>query len=198
VSFKDQLLKAGIVDKKKVQQVNREEKEQRRAAQAQREARAVIEAQQAAEAQAAAEARLVVQRAEQRAREERRAALERARQLSDLLRAYRMPLREGKQLFFHRSADGERVVRQLLAESLAVDLRVGRAAVCWIGPRPAEAEYVLLPREAADRVAGLAPERVLFLNPAAPPREDLSEKLYDMQAIFDSRARVPDRWTGLR
>jgi uncharacterized protein YaiL (DUF2058 family) len=198
VSFKDQLLKAGLVDKKKVQQANRHEKDERRAAQGHRDTKAELEAHHAAAVARAREAQKAAALAEQQAREARKAEQERARQLSNLLRAYRVRLREGKQLFFHRSADGRSAVRQLLAESLAVDLRLGRAAVCWVGGAPADAEYVVLPREAADRIAAIAPDRVLFCNPAPPPRDDLAERLYDMQAIVDSRARVADRWAGLR
>jgi hypothetical protein len=44
----------------------------------------------------------------------------------------------------------------------------------------------------------LAPERIVFFNPTPPDEDDPSEKPYDMGAILEARARVADRWEGLR
>lgn len=198
MSLRDQLLRAGVVDKKTVQRVNREEKEERKQKAGAREARAVVEAREAAAREAERLAHLEAQRAAHLARERARAEKEQRRLVSNLLRAYRVRERPGGQLFFFRSADGRQALRLQLAESMALDLRAGRLAVAWAGDRPEEAEHLLLQREAALRVAEVAPERLVFFNQDPPDKADLSEKLYDMGAIFEARARVPDRWAGLR
>ena len=53
MSLRDAMLKAGVVDKKKVQDVNRQLKQERKADQGARERKAVVEAKEAEERQRA-------------------------------------------------------------------------------------------------------------------------------------------------
>jgi len=196
--MRDQLLKAGLVNKKKVRQANRQLKNKRKKQQGQRQSKKSIQsAAKAAEAARKAEqkAKVDAERARRRAIRERE---ERQRAVQMWLRTHRVPLREGNQLFFHKSARGQRLVKCLLPESIVLELRRGRLAVAWDGPSSADPEYVLLPDLTARRLLELAPERLLFFNTEPPPEDDPAELPYDMGAIAEARERVPDRWEGLR
>jgi len=196
--MRDQLLKAGLVNKKKVRQANRQLKNKRKKQQGQRQSKKSIQsAAKAAEAARKAEqkAKVDAERARRRAIRERE---ERQRAVQMWLRTHRVPLREGNQLFFHKSARGPRLVKCLLPESIVLELRRGRLAVAWDGPSSADPEYVLLPDLTARRLLELAPERLLFFNTEPPPEDDPAELPYDMGAIAEARERVPDRWEGLR
>ena len=177
MSLRDQLLKAGVVDKKKVQEVNRDLKKERKETQAQREARAVVESREAAERQAAAQAERERRQAEKAAREAAREAAERQRSVGNLLRAYRLPDKAGPQPFYHWAADRTHIHRLSLPESWAWDLRRGRLAVAWSGEGPEDPQYLVLPRETAERVLLMDPARILFVNPAPPDPDDPSLEL---------------------
>ncbi len=196
--MRDQLLKAGLVDKKKVRQTNLELKKDRRDKQASRESKRDIERREA-EAQAALQAERAEKLRLERAREvERREADARRRAVHTWLRTHRVPMRQGNQLFFHLAANRRQVVRCMLPESLVVELRRGRLAIAWDGLTRRDPEYVILPDLTAARVAELAPERILFWNREPPPDDDPAEQPYDMGELLDARKRVPDRWVGLR
>ena len=198
MSLRDQLLKAGVVNKKKVRQANRQLKKQRRTEQGERQSKKALA--RAAKAEAAARlaeraAKVEADKARARAIREREAQ---QRAVHMWLRTHRIPPREGNQLFFHRSARAPRLVRCMLPESVVMELRRGGLAVAWDGPSSAAPEYLLLPDTTARRLAELAPERLVFLNTQSPPDDDPAERPYDMGDIAESRERVPDRWTGLR
>jgi hypothetical protein len=199
MSLRDQLLKAGLTNKKKVRQANRSLKKQRKSDQGARESAAERRKRERAERAAAKAARAEKVRAE-RARElAARELAEKRRLVRRLLRSWALPDREGQQLFFHKAAAGPGVVRCMFPESWVYDLRRGRLAVAWAGVHPLEPEYVVVRHEAAQRVAELQPERLLFWNAeGAPPEDDLSEQPYDMGAIAESRERVQDRWSWMR
>jgi uncharacterized protein YaiL (DUF2058 family) len=198
MSLRDQLLKAGLVDKKKVRQTNRQLKNQRKQHQGDRKSKKAL----AREAKAAEEARAAELAAKVEAQRERQRAIrereEQSRAVQSWLRTHRVPMREGNQLFFHRSARGRVLQRCMFPESIVLELRRGRLAVAWDGPSSSVAEYVLLPDLTARRLLELAPERILFFNQEPPPDDDPTEAPYDMGAILEARERVPDRWAGLR
>jgi len=196
--MRDQLLKAGLVDKKKVRQTNRQLKNKRRKAQGSRASKKHVERaeQQAAEARKAERAgRVREERAKAHARREQEAH---RRAVQSWLRTHRVSMREGNQLFFHLAADRKKLVRCMLPESLVMELRRGRLAVAWDGPSSRDPDYLLLPDRTAARIVELAPERLLFWNAEPPPDDDPAEQPYDMGKILAARERVPDRWTGLR
>jgi uncharacterized protein YaiL (DUF2058 family) len=198
MSLRDSLLKVGLVSEKRVQEVNRELKGERKQAQASREAASVVKAREDAARKQEAAARKATALAEKAAREAAKEAAEMRRMVRNLLRSYRVPEREGRQLFFHKSADGKMCVRRMIPESWIGDLRTGVGAVAWDGDSPDRAEYVFIPGHIAARVLPIAPERILFWNEHPPPKDDPAEFPYDMGAIFEARGRVPDRWSGLR
>jgi len=177
VSLRDQLLKAGIVDKKKVRDVNRALKDKRRQEQAHKERRKEIEAREAEARQQALEAELERTRLERARRVAVREQQDRKRLVSNLLNAYKLPDRRGPQPFFHLTPDRHHAHRLWLPESFAWDLRRGALAVAWMGEDPENPDYVLLPAPAARRVATHEPQRVLFLNDGPP--DDPSEALYE-------------------
>ena len=179
VSLRDQLLKAGIVDKKKVQQAERDQKQARRLQQGHREKQAEREARAEAEQAARLEAERQQRQDERRAREQAREAAERLRQVDNLLRHHALPApRGGTQRFWYRSPDGRQALRLTLPERLAVELRAGRLALAWHGS-PASPTVILIPRDTALRVERLLPERLLFFNLQAPPPDDPSLALAD-------------------
>ena len=198
MSLRDQLLKAGLVNKKKIRQANRQLKKKRKKGQGERKGKQEL----AREAQAAETARQDALRAKVEADRVRRRAVreqeERRRAVQMWLRTHRVPLREGNQLFFHRSARGPRLHRCLFPESTVLELRRGRLAIAWDGPSSQDPEYVLLPDLTARRLFEVAPERIVFFNRVPPPDGDPAERPYDMGEIQAARERVPDRWQGLR
>ncbi|HCH65763.1 MAG: hypothetical protein CL927_19270 [Deltaproteobacteria bacterium] len=198
MSLRDQLLKAGLVNKKKVRQANRQLKKSRRKGQGERKGkRELAQAAQNAEDARKADLRAKAEAARVR-RREARLRDERRRAVKAWLRTHRVPMREGNQLFFHGSARGPRIHRCLFPESTVLELRCGRLAIAWDGPSSSDPEYILLPDRTAHRLLELAPERLVFFNHEPPPDDDPAELPYDMGAILDARSRVPDRWSGLR
>ena len=198
MSLRDQLLKAGLVNKKKVRQANRQLKKSRKKDQGERKSKKELaRAAQCAEAARQAELRAKVE-AERTRRRDARLREERRRAVKTWLRTHRVPMRAGNQLFFHRSARGPRLHRCLFPESTVLELRRGRLAIAWDGPSSSDPEYILLPDLTARRLLDLAPERLVFFNHAPPPDDDPAERPYDMGAILAARTRVPDRWEGLR
>ena len=198
MSLRDQLLKAGIVNQKKVRQANRQLKKKRKVEQGQRQSRRQVErTAQAEEAtrRAAQEEKGAAERARRREIRERE---ETRRAVQMWLRTHRIPLRNGNQLFFHRSARGPRIVRCEFPESVVWELVRGRMAIAWDGPSSADPEYILIPDRTAQRLQELAPERVLFFNAEPTSEDDPAEQPYDMGEIRAARERVPDRWQGLR
>lgn len=178
MSLRDQLLKAGLADKKKVAKANRQLKKRRRKEQAEQDSKA--ERRRAAEAErAAAEAarleKIRVERARRLAIQE---AQRRARAVRKMVRSYALPERSGQTSFWHRAPDGRTLLRLRLPESWAHDLQQGRLAVAWSGPTAALADICVLPDYAARRVLAEEPRRILFFNEAPPDPEDPSERLY--------------------
>ena len=198
MSLRDQLLKAGLVNKKKVRQANRQLKKKRRAEQGSRsskKARQRAEEQAAEAAKAQRAERVRAERAKAHARKEQEA---RRRAIQTWLRTHRVPMRAGNQLFFHLAANRKKLVRCMFPESVVMELRRGRLAVAWDGPSSRDPDYLLLPDRTAARIAELAPQRLLFWNAQPPPEDDPAEQPYDMGEIQAARERVPDRWAGLR
>lgn len=165
MNLRDQLLKAGLVDKKRAEQAAREKRQEEKKALSQQEDRATKERREdeAREAERAArEAQQVAHRRETDARETREVTERRPRQI---LRAKRIRFRPGPQAFWHRAPDGVQIWRLGLPEHLALDLRWGRIAIAWCDD--AHPEVVLIDRETAQRIEALRPELLLFWNRGA-------------------------------
>lgn len=176
MNLRDQLLKAGLVDKKQADRAAREAREQKRKEEGQKEARRVVEQREAerlAAERAAAEAERIARRKAAEERAHRETIVLQARQI---LAAHRLRFREGPQRFHHRSPDGREAWRLRLPERVAEDLRCGRAAVAYIDGL--EPKVVVVDRDTADRVEAIRPELILFRNRGGPdpdPAEQLDE-----------------------
>lgn len=180
MSLRDQLLKAGIVDKKKVARANRALKTDRRQDGAERESKKARKAREAAD-----RARLHAESEARRRKEadDRIAAergMEKRRIVSGLLRDHALPHRVGQQPFWFVTADRRTILRMEIPGSWAHDLRAGRLAIVWLGddPHPEHAEHRVLRADAVERVRQHAPERLLFWNEAPPPDDDPAEQLF--------------------
>lgn len=179
MSLRDQLLKAGLVDKKKARKVNRELKSQRKQAQGSKESKQERQARQARERAERRERELAERQARQAEAEAAREAELRVRLLSSLVKTYQVHHRGGPQAFWHPSACGRFLHRLWLSESLAHDLRAGSLAVAWVGDDAADPDdYVLLRDRAALRIREVVPERVLFFNAEAPDATDPALELH--------------------
>ena len=176
MSFKDQLLKAGLVNKKQVRKANQGERKARKKKQSSRERKAVAQERSRAERKAE-QKRLQAERvAAKRARDRAKEAAEAKRRVDQILGAHRVRHRSGQQLFWLRSPDGRHALRLTLPDSVAFDLHVGKLAVAYRGPADAfEPDVLLIPREVAERVEKIDPSRVLFRNESRPtePEEAL-------------------------
>lgn len=193
MSLRDQLLKAGLVDKKAVARANREAKEARRDDQGHRQRQK--QAQREAEARAAAEreARLREKAEARRAREEAREAAERSVRVLQIVRANAVRGR-GTVPFHMIGADGRTVHRLMVSEPIAFKLRCGELAVAEApagGGRAAELVVVSL--RGAQRLAEVAPEAVRFrvvdTRGISAPEEGF------LRAEWEISLR-PHRWRG--
>ena len=204
MSLRDQLLKAGLADKKKVQEVNRELKQQRKREQAERERKSVLARREAEAARAEVEARAAAQQAARAEAQARRDEADRRRLVDNLTRAYRIRWRTGAHPFFLRGPQGQRVLRLMVPETIALDLRGGQLAICWLGEDPTDPEELLvLPADAAARVEQAAPGRRLFWNEAPPEKEDPAERLLPTQELREAEVdwisrRLADPGFGAR
>ena len=135
----------------------------------------------AAERQAVLDAEVARKLEERRLRRLERDAVDRARAVRNLIRAYRLRFRPGPVPFFHWTPDRGHVHRMWVPESVAWDLRKGALGVAWSGDDPEEPAYVVVSGEAARRIQGHDPSRILFLNDGPPPKDDPAEKPFGLE-----------------
>ena len=180
MSFKDQLLKAGLVNKKQLRKSNQKAKKERKKKQGSRERQHVVNAREGAKKKATQrEARAEKLRA-RRERERIREQEEAVRRVSQLLAAHRIVYRNGNQKFWYPSPDRRYAFQLELPESIAVDLHRGRLGLAFRGRADAfEPDVVIVPREIIMRIEKLDPGRILFHNPSRP--EDEAEMLFPTQ-----------------
>ncbi len=176
MSLREQLVRAGLASRKDLRKINQKLKKDRKKQQATRVSRKVLEERER-------KARLLEQQERQRQRLEARRlfqAREEARtrdpRCNQILRYHAVSHGHGPQRFWHRTLDGRFLHRLDLPESLAMDLRDGRAAVAVIKELGNE-EYVVVSADVASRVISIIPERVVFFNEAPPDPGDPSEHL---------------------
>lgn len=173
MSFKDQLMKAGLVSKKQVRKANQGDRSARKKKQSSRESKAILKERSRAERKAKQKQlqaeRLAAKRASDRAKE----AAEAKRRVDQILGAHRVRFRSGQQPFWYRAPDGRHALKLSLPDSVAFDLHVGKLAVAYRGLADAfELDVILIPRDVADRVEKIDPSRVLFRNSARPDGPD--------------------------
>lgn len=176
MSLRDQLLKAGLVNKSQADKAAREVLKEQRAARAQQLPKRELERIEA-ERKAREEAeRLAAQVEKRRAQREAEERLLRELRPRQILRALGEPVRGGNHPFFHRSPDGRYAWRLYVPEHVATDLRCGRRAIAWLDD-PRRPEVVLVDPETARRVEAIRPELILFRN-RGPVDPDPAEQLY--------------------
>ena len=179
MNLRDQFLKAGLVDKKRADQVAREAKKEQKIAQGQQVDKATLarqEAERIARERAEREAEVARKRAEAEAREaEHRRTQGVAASARAILRQNRVPVRGGTQRFYYRSPDGKQAWKLMVPEWMATDLRCGRLCIAWCDdPEGA----VVIDALTANRVEKIRPELVLFRNRGGIDTRD-EEQLYE-------------------
>jgi uncharacterized protein len=181
MSFKDQFLKAGLINKKQVRKSNQKAKKDRKKSQGSREKLSVVLAR---DAKTKAEALKTAKRAQQEARQERARAREReeaVRRVGQILSANRTRFRRGNQKFWYPSPCRRYLFRLNLPESIAFDLHRGNLGIAFVGPGDTdEPDVVVVSRSVVERILKLDPSRVLFHNVSRP--KDLEEQLYPAES----------------
>lgn len=176
MNLRDQLLKAGVVNKKQADQAARDVRKQQRVEEGSKEAKRILEERERARLEAERAAALEARTQRRRDAEARARAEAVVLQCRHLLHAHRVRMRAGPQPFWFRSPDGREAWKLWLPERVAEDLRCGKLAVAVIDKL--DPEIVVVDRETADRVEALRPELVLFRNRGRPD-PDPAEQLYD-------------------
>jgi uncharacterized protein YaiL (DUF2058 family) len=160
-SLRDQLVAKGLATAKDQQRVDREKKEARKRAERDRAAVAAEAERRAAEA--AEEARQAVE-ARLRARKEAEIAREAAElpgRIRNIVNAHRLGAR-GDVRFFHKDRGGLLLRRMEISEAMAWRLRAGQAGIVWADALDGTVSYVIVGRQAVERIEALAPDRVVF------------------------------------
>jgi len=160
VSLRDQLLAKGLVTKKRVQQVERELKQERREQQSQRKAKRATEAELREAERAKVEAALAERRQRRLLHEEAKAQVERALRIRNLILGNQVKARGG-QPFWHPSADGRELLRLWVSPGAAAQLRRGELGVAAMdhGHR---VDYVLVRGEAARALHEMGAKALVF------------------------------------
>ena len=178
MSFKDQLLKAGLVNKKQVRKANHTAKKDRRKKQGSREKDKVVRARESREKKEALRQEREAKLAARRERERQREQAEAKRRVSQILGAHRIRFRTGQQKFWYPAPDQRHLFRLDLPGSIAFDLHRGKLGIAYRGPADAfEPDVVIVPREIIERILKIEPGRVLFHNSEGKPK-DPSEDLF--------------------
>ena len=182
MSLRDQLMKAGLVDKKQVAKTNRQLKKKRRREQATRERQAVLDVRASEESTKRVQSRKEERRQRRKQADENREQANLARLVGNLIRSYGRTIPDGRQLFFHRLPIGPRLGRLMVPLEVALDLRSGRSAIAWSGSKE-EPQLLLLPRATAHRILAHEAERILFFNLEPPDAADPSEQLAGFERL---------------
>ncbi|MDG1478363.1 MAG: DUF2058 family protein [Myxococcota bacterium] len=182
MSFKDQFLKAGLVNKKQVRKSNQKAKKDRKKDQGSREKLSVVHAR---DAKRKAEALKKAKRERHEIRKERERIREReeaVRRVGQILSANRTRFRGGNQKFWHPSPCRRYLLRLDLPESIAFDLHRGNLGIAYVGPKDVEEpDVVLVSRSVVERILKLDPSRILFHNASRP--KDIGDQLLPPESV---------------
>lgn len=175
MSLRDQLLNTGLVSSKEAKRVNRELKKERKERQSKRESKKAIEEKIRLEKEQNQQEIIAAKIEAKRKQAELMEALARKHQVMQILLHHRIRYSAGNQKFWHKSIELPKLNRLDLPEWIANDLRAGKLAVgaleTWDG-----LDYVLVPRDIAERVIGILPNQIVFFNRELPldiPEEQL-------------------------
>ena len=176
MSLRDSLLKAGVVNKKDAQRVEQQLRLEKKAALGSQISKAERERQEREEAERQRQEReeeLLRRRREAKAQQELEIRLMSSRQI---LRSHALRYRPGPQRFWFKAPVHPEIWRLDLPERLADDLRCGYLAVAWCDDQ--SPDVLIIDRAAAERVAAIRPELILFWNADGGER-DPAEQLWD-------------------
>ena len=181
MSLRDQLLKAGLASKKDVRRANQELRSERKHDQGHREKKRDVEAAEAAERAAAEEQALKERAAARHDREAVREEHDREHRIRQIVLKNRLG-GKGSVPFFHKTADGRHLHRLDVNDRMAFGLRCGELAVAAL-PEPDGTSYHVIRLKAADKLAEIAPETVVFrvtdTAGISRPEEQFHERLWD-------------------
>jgi uncharacterized protein YaiL (DUF2058 family) len=186
-SLRDQLLKKGMVSKKRARSVGRELKQERKQEQGKRKRKKHVQAKERAEREAAAEATRTERVEDRRRRDREKARTERALRVLHLLHGNRMKI-DGTVRFHHPSVDGRYLLRMAVSERGAFGLRNGALGIGAI-VRGTGHDYMVLPRAAVEQLKSLAPHTVVFHVTDTEGLSDPALRFAPTSADGDLRAR---------
>lgn len=176
MSLRDQLIKAGLIDKKGAAKVDRAAKADRKAAQGARAPKSAEERARLDHDRDEKERRAAQAAADRMRAEVERSAHEAVHRIKQVAMAHRMAGR-GPVPFFHRRLDSPALACLSLRESLARDLRNGGAAIVGFRDLGGYA-YVVVPRRTVERIATFAPEAIVHWARTSDHLTDPSESLH--------------------
>ena len=175
ISLQDQLLKAGLADKKKLKQASKEKRkhdnQQRRSKDGAPDA-VKVQAQQALQEKA--------QRSRELAREQNIEADKKAitAQIRQLIEVNRLS-RDGADMPYN-FADGKHIKKLYVSAQMQKHLVAGRLAIVKLGD-----SYELVPAPVAEKISQRDPLRVVLRNDAAPEQEDEDDPYADYKIPDD-------------
>ena len=162
MSLQKRLMKAGLMNKKDARKFNQKEKNKRKKDKGQRKKKRVL-AEEEARSQALKDSEAQKEKSrEKRERESENMRRARELQMKQLISHHAVRFREGKELYWHISANGRYLHQMKLPQSLVLDLQSERLCVAVRGSMDSEEpDYVLIPVDVANRIAEYYPERIM-------------------------------------
>lgn len=160
MSLRDQLVAKGIVSKKDARRVNQELREQRKQDQGARDRKKHLERARADAEKAEREEALQRRLIERKAREGVREAHELVHRVRQIVLANRLGVR-GPIRFFHKRRDTARLGFLQVNEAIGRKLRAGEVSIAELDEGDA-ASWHVIPRRAAEKLAELEPDRLVF------------------------------------
>ena len=170
VSLQEQLMKAGLVDKKKVKVANQEKVKQQKI-----ERRTGVQSVNEAKEAALEAQRQQAERARQLNAQRDAAAAAKAveAQIAQMVKVNRQPKGKGNLDVAYNFTIGTKIERIHVSAAVRDHLVAGRLAIV-----AHEGGFELVPRVIADKIAERAPDRVVRVNKAATPVEAGEEDPY--------------------
>ena len=178
VSLQEQLMKAGLVDKKKVKVANQEKSKQQKI-----ERRTGVQSVNESKEAALEAQRQQAERARALNSQRDAAAAARALEAQIVQMVQQNRQNKGKDEVAYNFTIGSKVERIHVSNAVRDHLVAGRLAIVGMGQN-----FELVPRAIADKIAERAPERVVRLNrnaAAAPAGEDDPYKDFKIPDDFD-------------
>jgi uncharacterized protein len=176
MSLRDQLLAAGVVSAKQKRAAERDLKRKRKSKQARRARKGDLARDERTQAEEARREAVAAKLARRREAQQAREAAARRLRANQIAEHHALLSKPGPHRFWHHTPSGLVLNRLDLPRKLAEQLRLGRLAVVW-SEQFGEPSYRVVTREVAERLRGILPERVLFLNETPPDPADPAEQL---------------------